>query len=148
MNIWKQLLDNRELKKHSTSKQEVSNLIAVVNRDIKDAGINALSDDRRFATAYNAALQLSKLVIACAGYRISSSAHHQKTFEIAALVLGDFSQAYTSYFEFCRRKRNKLDYDMAEVVSGTEVDELLKQVREFQELVTAWVKKNHSGLFL
>jgi hypothetical protein len=27
--------------------------------------------DRRFATAYNAVLQLAKMVIACAGYRVA-----------------------------------------------------------------------------
>ena len=30
--------------------------------------IPALSEDRRFATAYNAALQTAKMAIACAGY--------------------------------------------------------------------------------
>jgi hypothetical protein len=50
----------------------------VIDRDIRDAQVAALSDDRKFATAYNAALQISKMVIACSGYRLpkGSGAHH------------------------------------------------------------------------
>jgi hypothetical protein len=43
-----------------------------VGRDLADAAIPGLSEDRRFATAYNAALQTGKMAIACAGYRIGS----------------------------------------------------------------------------
>ncbi len=34
----------------------------------KDANLDQLSADRRFATAYNAVLQLTKMGIACEGY--------------------------------------------------------------------------------
>jgi hypothetical protein len=42
------------------------------SRRIADAAIPALSEDRRFATADNTALQTGKVAIACAGYRIAS----------------------------------------------------------------------------
>ena len=44
-------------------------LRGIVERDLKDAKIPELSADRRYATAYNAILQLTKMVIACSGYR-------------------------------------------------------------------------------
>ena len=37
--------------------QELSDIRRLVARDLADAAIPALSEDRRFATAYNAALQ-------------------------------------------------------------------------------------------
>jgi len=43
----------------------------VIERGLADAAVPALSADRRFATAYNAALQAATMVIACAGYRTS-----------------------------------------------------------------------------
>lgn len=63
---------------------------AVVERDIKDAAIDQLSSDRRFSVAYNAVQQLAKMVLACAGYRVSASkgGHHATTFEAAAEILG------------------------------------------------------------
>ena len=69
---WTSLLANKEAQKHGTSKKELDNMRALIARDLTDAGIAGLSADRRFATAYNAALQAANMAIACAGYRITS----------------------------------------------------------------------------
>jgi hypothetical protein len=50
---------------------------ALVTRDLADAAISFLSADRRFAIAYNAALQAADMAIACAGYRIVGKIGHQ-----------------------------------------------------------------------
>lgn len=133
------------MQKHRTSKQEIESLRELVKRDLSDAGIEGLSDDRRFATAYNALLQLSKMAIACTGYRISIGAgHHQKTFEAAKTALGTTdAEELADYFETCRRKRNKIDYDAAEIVSEIEANEILAKAVEFQNLVKAWIARNH-----
>jgi hypothetical protein len=69
---WTSLLANKEAQKHKTSKKELDNMRALVARDLADASLAGLSADRRFATAYNAALQAANMAIACAGYRIAS----------------------------------------------------------------------------
>ena len=69
---WKKLLQENKLHRHRTSVQELTEIRRLVARDLADVAIPALSEDRRFATAYNAALQTGKMAIACAGYRISS----------------------------------------------------------------------------
>ena len=142
---WKNLLANRTVQKHNTSKQEIENLRELVHRDLKDAGIEGLSNDRRFATAYNAVLQLSKIAIACAGYRVATGiGHHQKTFEAVKTILGTTSaETLADYFETCRRKRNNIDYDAAEVVTETEADEIFEKARQFQILIEDWITKNH-----
>lgn len=48
---WTQLLATRKVHKHRTSKQELDELRSIVARDIKDAAIPTLSEDRKFATA-------------------------------------------------------------------------------------------------
>ena len=53
------VLSAQELRAHRTSPQEINDLRAVVERHLADANIDALSNDRRFATAYNAVLQLT-----------------------------------------------------------------------------------------
>jgi thymidylate synthase ThyX len=55
MNL-KQLLNQGKLRLHKTSKKEISNLLRIIKRDIKDAKVEGLSSDRKFATAYNAVL--------------------------------------------------------------------------------------------
>src|SRR5882724_11257934 len=82
---WKKLQAEGRVRTHKTSKKELSELRAIVARDLEDAAIQELSDDRRFATAYNAALQTAKMAIACAGYQLASTpGHHRLTFETVA----------------------------------------------------------------
>jgi hypothetical protein len=68
--------------------KEINDLRSVVTRDLTDASIEALSPDRRFATAYNAVLQITKMVLACVGYRVIGVGHHQTTFEALELAMG------------------------------------------------------------
>src|SRR5436190_578293 len=51
---------------------------ALVARDLADATVAGLSADRRFATAYNAALQAANMAIACTGYRVTAKTGHHK----------------------------------------------------------------------
>ncbi|MGO9463258.1 MAG: hypothetical protein ACLQIB_28975 [Isosphaeraceae bacterium] len=67
---WQQFLNAKHKQTHTTSKQELDDLRAVIDRDLHDAGVMGLSADRSFATSYNAALQTAKMAIACAGYRV------------------------------------------------------------------------------
>lgn len=116
-------------------------------RDLADAAIPALSEDRRFATAYNAALQTAKMVIACAGYRVASvPGHHRLTFDGAKLALGPSAAHLTDYFEACRRKRNEIDYTGAAIATGTEAEELLVHAKAFLAMVEAWIAAKHPAL--
>lgn len=141
---WKALLASRAVQSHKTSVKEIESIRQLITRDLADAAIEELSADRRFATAYNAVLQLSKMAIACAGYRVTMwQGHHQKTFEAVKAVLGKPSEPLADYFETCRRKRNHIDYDASEVVTDTEAQELLEKARKFQEMVEEWIVKHH-----
>src|SRR5436309_6735 len=109
---WQSLLQAQKIKPHGTSLRELNDLRDVVERDLQDAGVKALSADRSFATAYNAVLQLAKMVIACAGYRVVGPGHHMTTFEALEIAMGSSVSAVVTYFDTCRRKRNQVDYDL------------------------------------
>ena len=141
---WKTLLASRTVQPHKTSKKEIESLRQLVARDLTDAAIEELSADRCFATAYNAVLQLSKMAIACAGYRVTlSTGHHQKSFDVVKVAMGKPVEPLADYFETCRRKRNHIDYDASEVVTETEAEELLKKAEEFQQMIEEWITKHH-----
>lgn len=144
---WQRLLTENKIKKHSTNKSEVSDLIALVQRDLADAALPGLSADRSFAISYNAAQQLSQVVVACSGYRLRSiPGHHQVMFECLELAMGTLATKYSTYFDLCRNKRNNLEYNRSSVVSQTEADELLKTASEFNADVLSWIKTNHPRL--
>jgi hypothetical protein len=138
------LLASKEAQRHKTSKKELDNMRALIARDLADAAIAGLSADRRFATAYNAALQAANMAIACAGYRIMSKVgHHRVSLESMKLVLGKPAHEYADYFEICRRKRNTIDYTFSNVASEIEAQEILFQAVEFCGKVEDRIVKNY-----
>ena len=144
---WKKLLQEHKVHRHRTSLQEVAELRRLIARDLADASIPVLSEDRRFATAYNAALQTAKMAITCAGYRIASvPGHHRLTFKGAKLALGTSAAHLTDYFDACRRKRNEIDYTGAAIATGTEAEELLLHARAFVDHVERWIDANYATL--
>ena len=140
---WKQLLANNEVQRHKTSKKELDRLRAVIARDMADASLDGVSADRRFAIAYNAALQAAKMAIACAGYRVVGSGHHRISFEVVKLAINKAADPFSDYFDRCRRKRNVIDYDDAFVATETEAAEIVTKAKEFLVMVEQWIAKNH-----
>ena len=144
---WKKLVAEHRVHPHHTSKKELDALRALIARDLADAGVKGLSDDRTFATAYNAALQAAKMAIACAGYRLANtSGHHRLMFEVARLALGSSAAGSLDFFETCRRKRNVIDYDHASVATKTEAEEIVAEAQAFFELVEKWIATHHPKL--
>ena len=143
----KKLLADNTLKEHKASKAEIDGIRRLVMRDIQDADLNELSLDRRFATAYNAALNLARIVILAEGCRITAKmGHHKISFSVASTILDKSFQDYFSLFQVCRRKRNKVDYDLADIVTKTELQELIAKVKEFNRDIFEWLAANHSSL--
>ncbi len=120
--------------------------MGVVDRDLEDASLEQLSADRRFATAYNAVLQLSTIVLRASGYRTGGAGHHWITFQMLTLLLSPREQERTDYFDACRRKRNAADYDASGEVSEVEVLELIAEARGFRDAVLVWLEEKQPEL--
>lgn len=133
---WQQLLKEGRVERHRTSKEELDGLRAVVGRNLADADVAAISADTRFACAYEAALALATMAIAHAGYRVKGPGHHMTTFLALALTLDEKENAEDPrYFDACRRLRNELSYEAADVVNERDVEELIRRVKGFQTRV-------------
>ena len=139
----KRLLNQGRLVKHKTSKKEIANLIEIARRDIKDAQLKDLSLDRRFACAYNAILQLGKILLYCKGYKPKGIGHHATVFEAMKEILGRNYYGLADYFDSCRAKRNTTDYDYAGGISEKETEELIKEAKSFLKMVVKWLKINY-----
>jgi hypothetical protein len=144
--ILKRLLAEGKLRSHRTSTREIADLLAVIDRDLADAAVDAISADRRFAIAYEAALQLATITVYASGYETRGTGHHFNTFEALRETLGATGQEYADYFDTCRTKRATTSYDRAGEISDTEVEALLVEVRGFREKVLAWLRRHHPEL--
>ena len=140
-------MGSHDVARHRTSKKELDDIRALVARDLADAKVAGLSADRRFATAYNAALLAAHMAIACAGYRVTAKAgHHKVSFDSIKLAVGAGADKYADYFETCRRKRNVIDYTRAQVATDTETEEIVEKATEFYEFVEAWIDSKFANL--
>ncbi len=142
----RKLLGQGKLKLHKTSKEEISNLFKLANRDLSDSQVEGLSTDRKFATAYNAILQLATILIYAKGYKPHGIGHHFTVFQVMKEILGNNYYELADYFDSCRAKRNITDYDYAGGISETEAEELIREAKEFLKVVLKWVKTNYPSL--
>lgn len=124
----------------------MASLLRVVARDIDDARLDTLSTDRRFATAYNAALQLATIVLRAEGYRTSGSSHHHTTLIAVRELMGPAVEEVTDYFDACRARRNTVDYDGVGIATESDVEELIDEVLAFRGTVITWMRANHPDL--
>ncbi len=140
------LLNQGKLKHHRTSKKEIANLLTLTKRDIQDARLKGLSTDRKFATAYNAVLQLATILLYSTGYKPERAAHHFTVFQAMKEILGKSHYGLADYFDSCRTKRNITDYSYAGGVSEKEAEELIKEAEDFLNLVLNWLKAKYPEL--
>lgn len=141
----KQWADNGWLNPHRTSREEISNLLNIVERDLTDAQAD-ISPDWRFGIAYNAALKLCRILLAAEGYRPSHTLQHYRTLAALPEILGNVRKADAEYLDDCRKKRNIVEYDYVGGASESDADELIVFVKAFKDDVITWLQKHHPEL--
>lgn len=136
---------NGWLTEHLTSRQEITDLLALADRDLANATLAGLSADWRLAIGYNAALQSATAALAAAGYRAGRESHHYYVIESLKLTIGADERLVRQLDAF-RKKRNLTNYERAGAVSSHEAGELLRLARALRQSVEAWLQQNHPGL--
>ena len=141
----KQWESNAWLRPEPTSKKEIANLLAIVDRDLKDA-TGAISPDWQFGIAYNATLKLCTILLRSEGYRPAHGLQHYRTLMAMPLILGDERQGDADYLDSCRKKRNVVEYDYVGGATEQDAKELLQFAEEFRTDVITWLQKIHPEL--
>jgi len=140
-------LANRWVTEHESSAQEVSDLLALIDRDLRESRLSELSLDWSFNLAYNAALQAAKLALHVSGYRAGREAHHERTIESLQFTVGIDENIVRTLQRF-RKKRNVTEYDRAGTVSEQERDEMMVLAQELKARVLDWLERTRPDLLL
>jgi len=138
----KQWLNNGWLRTHKTSKNEIENLMMIVERDLKDAK-EGISDDWRFGITYNAALKLCTALLYAEGFKAERTLQHYRTIQALPLILGPERKDDANYLDTCRSKRNIVEYDYVGAVTENDVNELIEFTKELKNDVYDWLKRQH-----
>ncbi len=133
------------LSAHEPSRQEISDLLAIANRDLKDCRSEGLSADWRFNIAYNAILQAATAALAAAGYRASRDAHHYRILQSLQWTVG-VSAETLRYLDALRKKRNLTGYERIGAVSDGEVEEIMETAGAMRYQVEKWIEATYPEL--
>jgi hypothetical protein len=136
---------NGWLRPHKSSKQEIADLLGIVDRDLKDAESD-ISSDWKFGIAYNAALKLCTILLHASGYRPEQKLGHYRTITALPLILSEEQKDNADYLDTCRAKRNTAEYNSVGAISDDDAKELVGFVKEMRQGVLEWLKKNHPHL--
>jgi hypothetical protein len=133
---------NGWLIKHQTSRNEIRDLLQVVERDLADSDAKGLSADWRMNIAYNAALQAATAALAAAGYSAARDSHHYRVIHSLRETIGaDASEVAT--FDAFRKKRNIAGYERIGLVSDADADSMRALAMRLRDDVIAWLKRYH-----
>jgi hypothetical protein len=134
------------LKPEPSSRDEIRSLLIIVDRDIKDANVAALSEDRRFEAAFSAARTSANIALRASGYRTAVQAgHHIKTIESLELTIKADARLIQR-MKTLSKKRNATSYDSAGNVSEQELQIAMRTAIELHREVVAWLEENHPEL--
>ena len=138
-------LDYKWLIPHTTSHQEISGLIAIVDRDIREAQLQGLSADWRLNIAHNAVLQAANAALAASGYRASRDSHHYRIIQSLELTISLDSNTI-DIINKLHKKRNMASYTSVDAVSEGEADEMLRLAKDIRQRVGQWLQDNKPEL--
>jgi hypothetical protein len=121
-------------------------LLGIVSRDLNDARVDAISEDRRFEAAFNAARTAANVALRACGYRTATQlGHHLKTIESLELTICAEPRLVQKMRVFSK-KRNATSYDSAGNVSDQELEEIIRLAGDLQQSVIEWLWENHPEL--
>lgn len=140
------LLRTRQLIRHEPTAAEVHRLLNAIERNLADAGVEAISDEARFDLAYKAAMQCTLVALHINGFRPSTSepGHHATAIQTLPLTLGISNQDWR-VLDALRRKRNASDY-AGDIVTVGMFEECLEQAMALFRKRKVRLREKHSGL--
>ncbi len=138
-------LKNGWLSEHETTRQEIADLLSVIDRDLSDCQSPGLSADWQLSIAYNAALQVAVAGLAAEGCRVARESHHFRAIQSLAFTLGS-NAPLIAQLEAFRKKRNISDYERAGAISAQEAREMIDLAKRLRDELVEWLRRAHSDL--
>jgi len=124
------------LRPHQTSRQEIANLLTIVERELADSAVTQISLDARLGMLYNAALKLADIALRTAGYRPGrGQSQHYRTIMSLPLTLGSQWTDAAEFLDGIRVLRNKAEYESVGFATERQFTELHGFVERLRKAV-------------
>lgn len=134
---YERLLKSNRIKPHPTKPNEVRQLLQLAIRDLNTAVRNLEeASDWAYSIAYNSVLQAGRALMFSEGYRPRGSEQHATVVEFVEERLGSNYAPQARMFDQMRRKRHRVIYEVAGLVSKQEAEQAIGFAKEFVEKIT------------
>lgn len=142
-------LDNlvgRNLESIQADPLMIQKLLQAANSCLKDASIEALSNETRFDVAYKAIMQLANAALQANGFRTLTSVpgHHQTMIQSLPKTIG-LERTAMIKLDALRKQRNVTDYS-GDMVTDKACAACIEMATELTTQVTTWFRENHPEL--
>lgn len=128
-------------------RRDIETLLALAQRELSDSAVEALSLEGRYGHAYSGVRALAEAVMVAEGFRPSGGpGQHEVLFAFLRRVPTARWQGEAEYFDACRQRRHLIAYRSSQVVTATELDDLIAEGERFAEAVRAWLVAHHAPL--
>ena len=130
-------VSNGWLKRHTPSDAELTDLRAIVARELNDSALVGLSLDAQLGMLYNAALKLADVALRAAGYRAGGDRHHYRVITSLRYTLGDDWSDTALYLEEIQKLRHRANYESVGLATESYVTELREVVSLLRRTIEA-----------
>lgn len=150
MNMTSENLRNLEkigqLKSHVTSSEEIQRLLEAARRNVSDAGVDIISCETRFDSAYKTIMQVSLVAMMANGFRPDTSrpGHHMTLIQSLPHTIG-LSNVRMAVLDVLRRKRNLTDYS-GSWIDETSMEQCISEAKDLLRDVEAWLQEQRPDL--
>ena len=136
----------RMLERIEPDRLTIRRLLEAAERNIKDAKLDALSNENRFDVAYKAIMQLANVSLQASGYRTLTSkpGHHQMMIQSLPKTIG-LDNDEMIVLDALRKQRHGTDYS-GDLVAEALVKECIAHAEQLYGLVQVWLQRNHQAL--
>ena len=129
---YESLLKAGRIKAYKKNKKEIERLLSLVDRDLEAAERNSRdAPDWAYTIAYNAVLQTCRAMMFSEGYRPRGPNQHPSEVMFVRKKPGKPFEAQVNLFDQMRRKRHRVIYDTAGLISVKEAEQAVKFSQRF-----------------
>jgi uncharacterized protein (UPF0332 family) len=142
---YEQLVQQGRIKPYKARPEEIQKLLKLAARDLATAERNLADDhDWAYTIAYNAILQAARALMFAKGFRPRGAESHATVVQFIEEALGKSYASQVALFDQMRRKRHRVIYEMAGLVSKQEAEQGVQFAKKFVEDIRLLISKQRS----
>ena len=139
---YERLIKQGHIKPYKARPAEILQLLKVAKRDLLASTRNLDQDpDWAYSMAYNAVLQACRGLMLNEGYRSRGGEQHATVVEFTQELLGPTYANQVNLFDQMRRKRHRVIYEVAGLISKTEGQQAIEFAQSFVEAITEMITR-------